>query len=124
MIPSIIASIFILSLVLIKSADMVIVAIRRIGKTTHTGVFALSAVVLAIGTSLPELFVGITSAIEGDPSISLGDVTGSNIANISLVAGLAGFFIGRVRVHGNFLKRDVVIALIAGLLPLILEKKP
>lgn len=120
MIPSIIASIFILSIVLIKGADMVIVAIRRLSKTTHTGIFAISAIILAIGTSFPELSVGITSALEGTPEISLGDVTGSNIANISLVAGLTAFAAGRVSVHGNYLKRDVWIALVAGMLPLIL----
>lgn len=120
MIPSIVISILILSFVLIKSADMVIVAIRRISKTTHTGIFALSALILAIGTSFPELFVGITSAVEGSPEVSLGDVTGSNIANIALVGGLAALLIGKVRVSDTYLKRDVFIALIAGVLPLIL----
>jgi len=120
MIPSIIVSIIILSMILIKGADMVIVAIRRISKTTHTGLFALSALILAIGTSFPELFVGITSAIEGSPEVSLGDVTGSNIANIALVGGFAALLVGKVRVSNAYLKRDVFIALIAGVLPLIL----
>ncbi len=120
MIPSIVVSILILSLVLIKSADMVIIAIRRLSKTTHTKVFALSAIILAIGTSFPELFVGITSALEGTPIVSLGDVTGSNIANIALVGGLTALFVGKVRVHSEYLRRDVVVALVAGILPLVL----
>jgi cation:H+ antiporter len=66
------------------------------------------------------MFVGITSALEGNPSISLGDVTGSNIANISLVAGTAALVVGKVRVHGKFLKRDIWIATFAGLLPVAL----
>jgi cation:H+ antiporter len=115
-----IAGIILMSIVLIKSADIVIVAIRRISKETHTKVFALSAVILAIGTSFPELSVGITSALEGNSVLSLGDVAGSNIANLSLVVGLTALIAGRVRVHPNFLKRDVVIALFAGVLPLLL----
>jgi cation:H+ antiporter len=115
-----IAGIIVMSIVLIKSADIVIVAIRRISKETNTKIFTLSAVVLAIGTSFPELFVGITSALEGNSVLSLGDVTGSNIANLSLVVGLTAIVAGRVRVHPNFLKRDVVIALFAGILPILL----
>lgn len=120
MIPGIIILLIILSFVLIKSADMVIVAIRRISRDTKTGMFAISAVVLALGTSFPELFVGITSALERTPSLSLGVVIGSNIANISLVAGLTALIAGRVRVYGKYIKRDVRISLLASVLPLIL----
>lgn len=99
---------------------MVVVAIRRLSRQTQTKVFTISAIVLALGTSFPEFFVGITSALEGTPTLSLGDITGSNIANIALVGGLTAFSVGRVRVYGEYLKRDVWIALVAGMLPLIL----
>jgi len=112
--------IIILSLVLIKSADWVIVAIRRISKDSKTAIFTISALILALGTSFPELFVGITSAIEGEPNLALGVVIGSNIANITLVAGFTALVVGRIKVHGNYLKREVWIALVAGVLPLIL----
>ncbi|MGB6838885.1 MAG: calcium/sodium antiporter, partial [Microgenomates group bacterium] len=112
--------IIIFSFLLIKSADLVIIALRRIGRQTKTGVFVLSAIILALGTSLPEFFVAITSAIEKAPDLTLGVVIGSNIANISLVAGLTAFIVGKVNVHGDFLKRDVLIALVAGVLPILL----
>jgi cation:H+ antiporter len=115
-----ILEIIFMSVVLIKAADMVIVAIRRISKVTQTGVFAMSALILAIGTSFPELFVGITSALEGASVLTLGVVIGSNIANISLVAGMSALIAGRIRVHENYLKHDVWIALFAGILPLLL----
>lgn len=120
MIPSIIVSIIFLSLVLIKSADMVVVAIRRLSRQTHTRAFAISAIILALGTSFPELSVGITSALEGTPILSLGDITGSNIANIALVGGLTALVAGRVRVYGEYLRRDVWMALVAGMLPAVL----
>lgn len=112
------------SVLLIKAADFVIISLRRLSRQTKTGVFALSAVILAIGTSLPELFVGITSAAEKAPSLSLGVVLGSNIANISLVAGLAALITGRVYMKGELLRKDVLIAFIASLVPvfLILDK--
>ena len=116
-----IISVVFLSLILIKSADVVIVSLKRISTRTRTGVFALSAIIMAIGTSLPELFLGITSALEGSPNLSLGNILGANIANISLVAGIsAAVFSKKVVVKQDYLKKDVIIALIAGLAPLVL----
>ena len=120
MVPGLILLLILFSFILVKSADLSIIALRRIAKQTKIGLFALSAIILAVGTSFPELFVSITSAIEREPGITLGVIIGSNIANISLVAGLTAFIVGKVNVHGDFLKRDVLIALIAGVLPLIL----
>jgi len=73
-----------------------------------------------LATSFPELFVSVTSAIQRETDLSLGIVIGSNIANISLIAGFAALLAGKVVVHGEFLKRDIAIALIAGILPIIL----
>jgi cation:H+ antiporter len=120
MVPGLILLLILFSFILVKSADLIIVAIRRIARQTKTGLFALSAVILAVGTSFPELFVSIASAIEKEPSITLGIIVGSNIANISLVAGITAFIVGKVNVHGDFLKRDALIALVAGVMPLIL----
>ncbi|MBU0569243.1 calcium/sodium antiporter [Patescibacteria group bacterium] len=120
MVLGFIALIILLSFVLIKAADMVVVAIRRISKETKTKTFAISAIILALATSFPELFVGITAALEGAPEISLGDIMGSNIANIALVGGLASLIAGRVKVHSAYLKREVGIALVAGLMPVLL----
>lgn len=120
MIPGLIFLILVFSFILIKSADLVIIAVRRISRNLHAGVFGISAIILALGTSFPELFVGITSAIENSSNLSLGVVLGSNIANIALVAGFSAFLTGRVRVHGSYLKYDVWVALIAGLLPILL----
>ena len=120
MVGGLIFVIILFSFILIKSTDLVVVAIRRISKQSKTKVFALSVIILALGTSFPELFVGITSALEGAPIISLGDVTGSNIANIALVGGLAAFLAGRVRVHGEYMKREIWVALIASIIPLVL----
>jgi cation:H+ antiporter len=111
---------FVFSFVLIKSADHVVVALRHLSRGSKSTGFILSALLIALATSFPELFVGITSALEGSPNLSLGNVMGSNVTNISLIAGLSAWVVGRVNVHGRFMKRDVAVALIAGVLPLIL----
>lgn len=45
--------------------------------------------VVSFGTSMPELLVSVNSAVAGNPGIAIGNVVGSNIANIALVLGLA-----------------------------------
>lgn len=120
MTPALIFSIAAFCLILIKSADFVIVGLRRLGKSTKTAVFALSAIILALGTSLPELFVGITSAIENTPNLILGVVLGSNIANIALVCGFMSLITGRIIVRGAVLRRDIIVAFLAGIIPMIL----
>lgn len=108
------------SFALIRSADFVVISLKRITRKTSAKSFALAAIFLALGTSFPEMFVGITSALEKSPGLTLGVVIGSNIANISLIVGIAGIAAGRIYIRGEFFKRDVLIALVAGLAPLIL----
>lgn len=48
--------------------------------------------VVAFGTSAPELLVSLNAALKGNSDISIGNVVGSNIANIALVLGLSGLF--------------------------------
>jgi cation:H+ antiporter len=107
------------SFVLIKSADTVVYALRGINSRLGTGVFALSAIILAVGTSLPELFVGITSALEATSDLTFGVVLGSNIANIALICGITALIVGKVNIHGDYLAKDFLIATVAGLLPVI-----
>lgn len=48
--------------------------------------------VVAFGTSAPELLVSLNAALKGNSDISIGNVVGSNIANIALVLGVSGLF--------------------------------
>jgi cation:H+ antiporter len=119
-VPGLIILLFLFTLLLIRATDMVIVSLKRLSRETHTKVFVLSAVLLAIATSFPELFVGITSALEGAPHLSFGNVMGANIANISLVAGIAALVVGKITIHGEFIKKEVGVALVASVIPILL----
>lgn len=120
MVTLLILALFLLVFILIKSSDQVVIALRRLSRETHTKTFILSAILLAVATSFPELFVGITSALEGTSTLSFGNVLGANIANISLVAGIAALVAGRVHINDEYFKKEVWMAAFAGALPLIL----
>ena len=49
----------------------------------------IGLVIVGFGTSMPELLVSVNAALEGAPEIALGNVVGSNIANVLLIIGLA-----------------------------------
>ena len=106
--------------ILIKASNIVVHGLNRLAETAHWGKFGIAALILALSTSLPELSVGITAAINKTPALSLGDVVGSNVANISLVMGGAALISGSVAVIGSYLKRDFILAFLAGSLPLLL----
>ncbi len=64
--------------------------------------------VVAFGTSAPELVVSLKAALLGNSSISLGNVIGSNIANIALILGVAAL-IRPLNVHANVIMREIPI---------------
>lgn len=108
------------SFLLIKATDIVLVNLKSLSSKSRTGAFAVTGLIAALGTSLPELFVGITSALRGTPSLSLGTVIGSNIANLSLIVGGAALLGGSVAVRGDFLKADIFYAFLVGTAPMLL----
>lgn len=115
------AAILVLSLVLIKSADVVVVAARAIARDVGTRSVVLATLLVAVATSIPELVVGVAAAFSGVPALALGNVVGANIANLSLVIGLAGLFGGTVFIKDErFVKQDLPLVLAAGLAPVAL----
>ena len=110
--------ILIFTLILIKSAEMTVVSLKKVAG--RTGIIGLSAVVIALGTSFPEIFVSITSAVEERVSLSLGVALGSNIANIALVGAGTALLLGRVHIAEKVVKKVVWISLACGILPYLL----
>jgi len=64
--------------------------------------------VVAFGTSTPELVVSLKAALIGNSSISLGNIVGSNIANIALILGISAI-IRPLDVHANIIRREIPI---------------
>jgi cation:H+ antiporter len=66
----------------------------------------ISATVVAFGTSAPELLISVEAALEGAPGIALGNVVGSNIANVLMVLGIPALIVPIAAcgpdVHRNF----------------------
>ena len=75
-------------LLLIKVADFLVDGASSIAKKFHIPEIVIGLTVVAIGTSMPELVVSVQSSLEGHSDIALGNIVGSNLANMFLILGI------------------------------------
>ena len=78
-----------------------------VGLAKRVGIspFIVGLTIIGFGTSAPEVVVSVDAALSGSPGIAVGNVIGSNIANILLIVGSAALFVP-LAVHPDALKRD------------------
>ena len=76
-------------ILLIKGADILVEGSSAIAKKMHISEIIIGLTIVSIGTSMPELVVSTTSAIEGYSDMSVGNIIGSNICNLLLILGLS-----------------------------------
>ncbi len=109
-----------LLVVIVMSTGVAIDTFERLSKHLRIKRLLLASILVGLTTSLPELFIGITAAMQGKSLIALGDIMGANLANLSLVVGGAALLGGSIAVVGEYLKKDLWITLCLALSPLFL----
>jgi cation:H+ antiporter len=111
--------IFFACAILVKSADLVIRNLARISEIFHWGTFVASFILVAVATSLPEIFVALTSGLQKISNLSLGNIIGANILNLTLILGLPAL-IGRGLNFKEIKIQNVLFALVLSLYPFFL----
>lgn len=115
--PFLLLFIFVVALaVLIKSSDFFIDAAEKIGLSLGISPFVVGVTIVAAGTSLPELMSSIVSVLSDSSEIVLGNVIGSNIANIALVLGLTAVMGKTIVLEKDMRHNDMPILLGSALL--------
>ena len=104
---------------LIKGADLLVKAAISIAKRFGLSEMLIGLTILAVGTSLPEIFITITSAIEGHADLIIGNAIGSCICNFLFVIGIASF-VRPVKFDKRIVKRHLPIGMGAMILILFL----
>ena len=74
---------------LIKGADLLVDGATSIGKKLEISSIIIGLTIVSFGTSLPELLVNLIASFNNSPDIGVGNVLGSNVANILLILGVA-----------------------------------
>ena len=90
--------------------DWLIRGASRLARSFGISALIIGLTVVSFGTSLPELIVSLNAALLGSSDIAVGNVVGSNIANIGLILGVAGL-IYPITVRRSLLRRDMPIML-------------
>ncbi len=101
-------------ILLIKGADLFIDNISDLGKKIGLSDMFLGITIVALGTSIPEVFVSISSVINLKPEIAIGNSIGSNIANLGIVFGFTCFLITKSIITLNL--RDIFLLFLTSLL--------
>lgn len=105
--------------VVLKSADWL--TSGAVGLATRLGIsqIVIGLTIVAIGTSMPEFFVSVVSAIKGTPDLAVGNIVGSNIFNVLLIVGVAAI-VTPIRVQRNTVRRDIPIAIVASIMLMVM----
>lgn len=107
-------------LVLVLAGSFLVRSLSKIASFLKLSEFVVGFVVMAVATSLPELFVGIASALAAKPALSLGNVIGSNIADITLVGGVIALLGRRINVRSKLIRKDSLWMIAIAALPMAL----
>ena len=104
---------------LFKGGNWTIDSAVYIAKNFGISPLVIGFTIVAFGTSLPELIVSVNANLAGSSGIAIGNVIGSNIANILLVVGTTAFF-ATLHAVPREIVRDVVVMLLAMVLMMAL----
>lgn len=100
---------------LVGGADLLVRGAARLAAASGLSPLVIGLTVVAVGTSAPELATSIGAALSGSPDIALGNIVGSNIANVLLILGVTAL-VAPLVVSQQLVRLDVPIMLGASLL--------
>ena len=98
--------------VLAVAADQFVKGAARLAVVLRLTPVVVGAVVVGFGTSAPEMLVSALAAANGRLDIGVGNIVGSNVANVSLVLGAASF-VAVVPVATDIIRKDAAVSVAA-----------
>ncbi|MCG3722251.1 calcium/sodium antiporter [Vibrio cincinnatiensis] len=106
-------------ILLVWSADKLVFGAAAIARNIGISPLVIGMTILAMGSSAPEMMVSATAALSGKTDTAVGNVLGSNIANIALILGITAL-IKPLSISSTVLRRElplmIIVTLIAGVL--------
>lgn len=105
---------------LFLSASFLVKSLSKISGFLRIQEFTAGFIIMAIATSLPELFVGIAAALEKNTALALGNVIGSNIVDLSLIAGIGILLMKGYKIKTKETKKDAWFMVGFAIFPIVL----
>lgn len=89
---------------LVKGADWLVEGASSLARRMNISDFVVGLTVVSFGTSMPELIVNIMASVQGNSEIAVGNILGSNIANILLILGISAL------IHPLPIQRNTILS--------------
>jgi cation:H+ antiporter len=102
-------------LLLAYASDQFVIGAARAATLLRLSPIVIGAVVIGFGTSAPELLVSTIAALQGSLDVGVGNIVGSNIANLTLVLGIAAL-VTPIVVGATVLRREAPLSFLSVLL--------
>jgi cation:H+ antiporter len=99
-------------ILLMGASDRFVESAVRLARTLGVSIVLIGALIVGLGTSLPELLVSAIASVDGKIDVAMANVTGSNVANVTLVLGTAAL-IGPIRSRTLILRREGLLMFFA-----------
>lgn len=100
---------------LIKGADLLVEGSASIAQKLKISSIVIGLTIVAFGTSAPELVVNVLASLKGSTDIAIGNILGSNIANILLILGISAM-IYPLKTKENTVWKEIPLSLLATIL--------
>jgi cation:H+ antiporter len=107
--------------ILLFGGDMLIRGAAALARRAKIPALLVGLTIVAFGTSAPELVVSVDAALSGAPGLALGNIVGSNIANVLFVLGLPALF-GVIGTQTRGVRRNALFALLSGVALIIVSR--
>lgn len=101
-------------ILLIKGADLLVDGASSIAKKLNISAIVIGLTIVAFGTSMPELIVNLFASVGGNTDIAIGNILGSNIANILLILGVSAI-IYPLATKRNTVWKEIPLSLLAAI---------
>jgi len=107
-------------LLLIISGIFLVKSLSKIARLLGISEFSAAFFIMAFASSVPELFVGISSAFAGNPGLSLGNILGANILDLTLVSGIIIFSAKKIKIKSKRIGSDAYLMILGVILVIVL----
>ncbi|MFA5174048.1 MAG: hypothetical protein WC438_02610 [Candidatus Pacearchaeota archaeon] len=108
------------SVILMISSTFLVTSLNKIAHYLRISKFTAAFIIMAFATSIPELFIGISSAIAKTPEISLGNLIGSSIVHTTILMGMFVLMNRGIKVKDTKIGKDIFFVIGSVLLIIIL----
>lgn len=108
------------SIVLVRATTLIVSSISAISAYFKISEFTVAFILMAFVTSLPEIAIAVSSALNGQSRLALGTALGSNLADLTIVIAIPTLVAGGIKVRSIIARKDSLFMALFALIPLIM----